>query len=505
MYRKVLLSIIQIIILFLTLFIINTLVQIAAHAREIGKEAYTGNLGGSGDDVFEDVKATADGGYIIVGDSNSTDSMYWGCNGSYDGIIIKFNQENKIEWSQNFGGSGDDSFRMVACTTDNGYIAVGHSDSADTTYHNTGQYDAIIVKYDANGVEQWSKSVGTQYDDFFSAVTIDNMGNILVAGNFGTQQRESSSMNPVLYNTNIRIFKYDNNGDILMQRDYREFDYERISNIVVEKDNSYITVGGAEIADENLEQQVDCPPVITKYDANGNILWKIVKYGQYGNFLDVLVTEDDNYMVVGIANAPTVAKYDAQGNTVWSSFLPQDEQDAAENGQNINLNTYTSIVSKEDGNYIVSAHQHGTLSSATSEILEQGEGSAMLLEYSAEGNLLGSKRYGEATLYASDVFHGESFSRIVRLNDDEFLTVGTSESANSALWGNKGGFDGILVRVKEVSLQIVDNEQASLQNPATGDSDHYIDVLLPIMTILSMILLLFLKKNKYSTKVRKNK
>jgi hypothetical protein len=80
---------------------------------------WNNNFGGSQDDFGYSVQQTTDGGYIIVGESNSFGAS------DYDVYLIKADSNGEELWSKTFGGSDDDAGWSVKQTMDEGYIIVG--------------------------------------------------------------------------------------------------------------------------------------------------------------------------------------------------------------------------------------------------------------------------------------------------------------------------------------------------------------------------------------------
>ena len=91
--------------------------------------------GGSGDDELLCIRQTADGGYIAVGDALSSNSgTLTGItnNGGKDGWVMKLNSAGGIVWQKLLGGSGDDILYSARQTTDGGYIISGNSYSSNS-------------------------------------------------------------------------------------------------------------------------------------------------------------------------------------------------------------------------------------------------------------------------------------------------------------------------------------------------------------------------------------
>src|SRR5205823_13480336 len=89
-----------------------------------GIPLWTKSYGGIYIDGMSDVQQTNDGGYIMVGETES-----FGAGGFHDTYLIKLNSNGGLSWSKTFGGIGDDWGESVNQTTDGGYIIVGSSNS----------------------------------------------------------------------------------------------------------------------------------------------------------------------------------------------------------------------------------------------------------------------------------------------------------------------------------------------------------------------------------------
>ena len=77
-----------------------------------GREVWSSTFGGPEDEHGWAVQVTGDGGYIVVGDTNSSSA------GSADVYLMKVDSQGGEEWSRALGGSGDDVGQSIQVTGD---------------------------------------------------------------------------------------------------------------------------------------------------------------------------------------------------------------------------------------------------------------------------------------------------------------------------------------------------------------------------------------------------
>jgi hypothetical protein len=140
-------------------------------------------LGGTGVDDASSIQPTPDGGYILVGRTNSTDGDVTWNHGNFDTWILKLSATGALVWQNALGGTGEENANIIQPTPDGGYI-VGcftGSNNGDVT-GNHGGLDAWVVKISDMGVIEWQKTLGgTDTEDSFSIQPTTD-GNYIVAG-----------------------------------------------------------------------------------------------------------------------------------------------------------------------------------------------------------------------------------------------------------------------------------------------------------------------------------
>lgn len=117
------------------------------------------------------VQTTSDSGYIMVGTTFNFGA------GNADVYLIKTNQNGDTLWTRTYGGLSRDEGLSVVQTSNGGYMIVGTSDS-----FGAGGYDVYIVKTDSLGNIIWSKAYGGNGYDFGNSIKKTNDGGFIIGG-----------------------------------------------------------------------------------------------------------------------------------------------------------------------------------------------------------------------------------------------------------------------------------------------------------------------------------
>jgi len=186
--------------------------------------AFIYTYGGIQNDVCNQIKPTYDGGYIMIGTSNS-----FGC-GNTDFYAVKIDSVGRHEWSKTYGGLENEEGFSVTPTFDKGYAFIGFTDS-----YGAGGYDVYLVKTDSLGNFQWQRTYGGSDWDFgYSIQQLSDSGFVICGLTY--------SYGPG--NGNVYIIRTNKNGDTLWTRAIGDSGYYSVGNsICVQKDSLYGIVG----------------------------------------------------------------------------------------------------------------------------------------------------------------------------------------------------------------------------------------------------------------------
>jgi Secretion system C-terminal sorting domain len=136
-----------------------------------GDMLWSKTYGGPDDDLGCSVGLTSDGGCIVTGGT-----MSFGA-GDWDVYLVKTDSGGNALWSKTFGGYSEERCHEVFETSDQGFIVFGFTSS-----FGAGQYDFYLIKTDANGNSQWTKTWGGSAWDMGEGVKETSDGGYIMSG-----------------------------------------------------------------------------------------------------------------------------------------------------------------------------------------------------------------------------------------------------------------------------------------------------------------------------------
>jgi len=294
-----------------------------------GNELWNTTFGGSDDDEGETVQQTSDGGYIITGWTKSYGS------GMKDLWLIKTDSTGIEQWNKLFGGANDDGGTFVQQTSDGGYIISGYTSS-----FGSGSVDGWLIKTDANGNQQWTKTLGgTSSDGTWCVQQTSEGGYILTGWTFSSGPG---------YVGNVWLVKTDGSGNQQWSKAYGGDDADRGYHVQQTTDGGYIITGYTASVGAGLDDML-----LIKTDATGTEQWTKTFGGtgrDYGNCVDQ--TTDGGYIIAGYT-----LSFGAGGDDVWlvkTNSAGEKQWDETYGGTSSDV-AY-SVQQTTDTGYIVTGH-----------------------------------------------------------------------------------------------------------------------------------------------------
>jgi hypothetical protein len=208
-------------------------------------------FGGTNNDrSFAAVQAD-DGGYVITGFSESDDFDISGSKGSYDYWVIKLDGSGNMLWERSFGGSEVDQSRAIVKTRDNGYIIAGNSFSTDgDNASNLGSSDFLLVKINDLGETVWIKNYGGSEFDYATSIKRANSGYVLS----GYSRSADQQLNSNYGDNDFWVLKINEKGEILWQKSFGGSGRDLAFDAIETSEGHVIVVGETESTDHDIQQ-----------------------------------------------------------------------------------------------------------------------------------------------------------------------------------------------------------------------------------------------------------
>lgn len=257
------------------------------------------SFGGSGTDIGYDVKATSDGGYIIAGTSNSVNGDVTAPLGGNDAFLLKVNSAGNKQWWINLGGSADDEARSVWQNSDGSYSFAGNSRSSGATLTNRGNSDALAGRVNATGALVWLRSYGGTQFDAATGIQQITQGDIVISGvtssnNFDVSNRRGGSDAWVLRLNNT-------NGNIVWSRVFGGTEDDRAASLRQIAGGDIIVIGSSESNNRDVSQNRGQEDFWAFRITNGGTLVWSTTYGgpQADDAFGMAITPDGGILMSG--------------------------------------------------------------------------------------------------------------------------------------------------------------------------------------------------------------
>jgi hypothetical protein len=252
-----------------------------------GDSLWTREYGGSLDDMAYAVDQAPDSGFIIGGGTYSFGS------GRPNVYVVRTDAQGDTLWTRTYGGADEDYAFSVAATRDSGFIVCGWTRS-----YGAGMADIYLIKTDARGDTEWTRTYGGAEDEYGHTVRQTADGGYIVAGStlsFGAGLAD------------FYLVRVDPSGDTLWTRAYGGDSADLGHSVDLTEDGGFIMAGqtssfGAGSWDAWL----------VRTDSLGETLWTRT-VGDTGDdrCYSVQETADRGYIVAGSTGSSGAGGFDA--------------------------------------------------------------------------------------------------------------------------------------------------------------------------------------------------
>jgi hypothetical protein len=345
--------------------------------------------------------------------------------------LAKYDAIGNVVWAKDAIGSSNEGYCITSDPSGNVYLAGVFNNTmsfGSFTVTSAGILDIFIAKLDPSGNVIWLKTAGGTTSEFPEAITLDNTGNIYLAGKYTSGMFTSGSF--TVSNTNLFdmfVAKFDASGNTLWLKN-------------------------ASTSQNEGATAISC-------DVAGNIYVG----GFFTESTFVLGTSTLTNVNAGFEDL-FLAKYDASGNVIWAKSAGSSMYETVE-----------AIVVNAAGVYITGDFAGPSIVFGTNTLTSAGSTDIFLVQYDSNGNVMFAKREGDTGDDYAECISADSFGNL-------YVGVGyksTNISFGSYTYSNSGNRDMILVKYNATgsvlwSMAMTGPGDDNLHSIATVGSDVFI-------------------------------
>jgi uncharacterized delta-60 repeat protein len=400
------------------------------------KIVWTKLSGTSSEDQTVAMTTTADGSIYVTGStSGNLDSQI--NSGNFDAFLTKYNPDGTKVWTKLLGTISTDWANAITTGADGSIYISGYTAGNLDGQINSGNYDAFLTKYNANGTKIWTRLIGTSSNDLAFALTTGKDGSIYVSGE--TRGNLDGQINSGNYDTFLT--KYDPNGTKLWTKLLGTNAVDVAFATTTGIDGAIYISGRTEY---NLDGQINQggnDAFLTKYNSDGTKAWTKLFGASGEEYARALTTSSDGSIylsgytgssIEGLINSGGndgfLSKYDSNGAKIWTTLFGSSSNDLS-----------FAITTDNDGSIYVSGHTEGNLDGQISS----GSYDAFLIKYDPKGTKLWTKLFGTS-------LEDYSYALAIGVDGAIFLSGFTNGNLNGQI--NSGNYDNFLIK-----LLVVDN------------------------------------------------
>ena len=350
------------------------------------------SLGGSGEDNAICIQPTGDGGYLVVGDTMSSNGDVTNSHGMRDVWVVKLNSAGAKEWQKTIGGSMDDDVTCIERLSDGTFLLSGYTWSHDGDFSdNTKPYAIWNIQIDGAGHILWKRCYPGRSSSFVNDGKETPDGGMIMIG----QAYTDHAIPGFHVGYDVLVVKSDMNGTIIWEKLIGGSGDDYGDNILPVADGGYIGIGYTNSNDGDVSgNHGSYDAWLFRLDGLGNLLWQRCLGGSlFDEGREIVITPDGEYAVMGSTNSNNG---DVRGNhgsfDYW--WVKISKNGSVINQKCFGGSDYDNAYDLEltpDGNYVA----FGVLYSKDGDVTRNhGDGDYWVMEFDQNGSVLWQNSLG---------------------------------------------------------------------------------------------------------------
>jgi len=304
-------------------------------------------LGGNGMDELSDIIETQDGGFLLIGTTDSAGGGIPALAGRTDAWVARLTPSGALQWCHTFGGKGSDRGVAALALPDGGFLigCESGSESGSMKSWNHGGYDCWVARLNARGGLIWEKQYGGSKNETVCALLALKEGEYLVACTTDSQDEDAdrTGTKGSFGKKDVWTFVIDDSGAVLRRNFYGGTDHDDIHTVVRDKFGNLVFGGTIFSTDgDGRGQRGEGDAWLFCVTPMGERRWSHTYGGTKADGVNnVTATADGGYLFAGMSKSNDgdifyssgyyeawLLKTDIGGNMKWSKTYGYSGRDA---------------------------------------------------------------------------------------------------------------------------------------------------------------------------------
>lgn len=365
--------------------------------------------GGTGVDKATSAQQTADGGYVIVGNTTSFGT------GVY---VVKTDANGNEEWSNTYDNMAGEMQPDIQQTSDGGYIISGDNN----------QGPCVLTKLNSSGDILWTSSISVYLSGTMRTSVVETNNGYAVTG-FDWQGWTPDD------HIDIFLAKVDLNGNQVWLKHYGDTIpingiNEIPTDLIVTSDGGFFITGLVNHTNDDI--------YLIRTDANGDTLWtNTISIGANIYGWSGKETSDGGYIIAGTKFIDAsnlfdvlLLKLNSIGDTIWTKTFGGS--------------------GNEEGWFVQQASDGGYIIAGETQSFGSGAKDVYLIKTDANGNALWTKTFGGT--------NDDMGNFVQQTSDNGYVIAGYTKSMDA------GEKDFYLLKIDSLGAVNINNVNIQVQN-----------------------------------------
>ena len=251
-------------------------------------------FGGEKNDEVRRMIRVSDGGFLLLGQTESFGKGAW---------VIRTDSDGRERWNKTFGKGMTDSLTAAVEMRDGGFALAGTSDA----FSSKGQ-GAWLVRIDSSGTELWNRTYGGEVLDSAESVAEYPKGGLVIAG---VRNTNSGKLQEAL------LIRTDTAGNTLWEKTYGGSGTDEARSVVVTRQDEIVFTGSSFSPGLTSDDFW-----VVKIDAEGNEIWNRKVAGKgIERGMAIAISPENGFLVGEVVTAEVweihLVNLNTAGTVLW--------------------------------------------------------------------------------------------------------------------------------------------------------------------------------------------